>query len=96
MRRFARRAACLFVLGSDPIPELKAQLAGELVRALKGWQPTEAHARLGLDQPRLWDLRHGRLERFSLQRLIRLLALLRYRVAITLQRGISDAFLRLA
>ena len=86
MQRLCFETSQSGMLRSDPIPALKDQLAEELVKALKGWQPTETQARLGLDQPRLWDLRHGRLERFSLQRLIRLLALLRYKATVTLER----------
>ena len=61
------------MLRPDPVPELKRQLAAELVRALKGWAPTEVWFRFRLDQPRLWELRRGQLHRFSLQRLVRLL-----------------------
>ena len=57
----------------DPIPPLKRQLARE-IRALLGStnQHVAAH-RLGVDQPRMSDLLHDKLDRFSLEKLIRLL-----------------------
>lgn len=61
------------MLRPDPVPELKRQLAAELVRALRGWSPGDVWYRLKLDHARLWELRHARLDRFSLQRLVRLL-----------------------
>ncbi|MGQ0641471.1 MAG: helix-turn-helix domain-containing protein [Gemmatimonadaceae bacterium] len=57
----------------DPIPALKRQLAQE-IRALLG--DTNQHVaarRLGVDQPRMSDLLHDKLDRFSLEKLIRLL-----------------------
>jgi len=50
----------------DPIPPLKRQLARE-IRALLGDtnQHVAAH-RLGVDQPRMSDLLHDKLDRFSL------------------------------
>ena len=82
----------------DPVDVLKQQLARELINALKGWKPTEIYFRLRLDQPRVWELRRGKLERFSLQRLVRLLGEMRYEVVVTvskqpsvqpLKRGVS-------
>jgi predicted XRE-type DNA-binding protein len=55
----------------DPIPALKRQLAELLVERLEGWSQTYAAHLLGIDQPRLSNLRRGRLERFSLEQLIR-------------------------
>ena len=55
----------------DPIPALKRQLAELLVERVEGWSQTDAAHLLGTDQPRLSDLRAGRLERFSLEQLIR-------------------------
>lgn len=56
---------------ADPVPELKRQLAAELVRAIDGWTPGQLIYRIRIDQPRVSDLRRGRLERISLARLIR-------------------------
>jgi predicted XRE-type DNA-binding protein len=58
----------------DPIPLLKEQLARELVTRLDGWTQGNAASFIGTDQPRVSDLRKGRLERFSLEQLIRLIA----------------------
>ena len=56
---------------ADPIAALKRQLAAELVRAIQGWTPGQLIHRINIDQPRVSDLRRGRLERISLERLIR-------------------------
>jgi len=58
----------------DLIPDLKEQLRREIVALVGHWEPFVAARRLGTDQPRLSDLKRGRLERFSLQGLIRMLA----------------------
>ena len=55
----------------DPIPALKRQLAQLVVARVRGWSQADAAFFLGTDQPRLSDLRRGRLERFSLEQLIR-------------------------
>ncbi|MEO8620808.1 MAG: XRE family transcriptional regulator [bacterium] len=57
----------------DPIPALKRQLANAIVAACDGWTQWNAAVLLGIDQPRISDLRNGRLERFSLDQLVRLL-----------------------
>jgi predicted XRE-type DNA-binding protein len=59
------------VRDDDPIPALKAALATELVRAIDGWTPGQLIYRMRIDQPRVSDLRRGRLERISVERLIR-------------------------
>lgn len=70
-------------LAHDPIPELKKQLAREIL-ALVGHINQHVAARiLGIDQPRMSDLMHGRLERFSASKLIRILAHIDRRVDIT-------------
>jgi predicted XRE-type DNA-binding protein len=58
----------------DPIPELKEQLRREIMALVGRWNPFVAARRLGTDQPRMSDLKRGRLERISLQKLIRMLA----------------------
>lgn len=55
----------------DPIPQLKQQLAELVVERLHGWSQIYAANFLGTDQPRISDLRRGRLNRFSLEQLIR-------------------------
>jgi predicted XRE-type DNA-binding protein len=55
----------------DPIRSLKQQLARELVARLDGWRQDYAASFLGTDPSRVSNLRNGRLDRFSLERLIR-------------------------
>jgi predicted XRE-type DNA-binding protein len=56
----------------DPIPELKAQVARAVTDHLNGWSQVNAGALLRTDQPRVSAFRGGRLERLSLEQLIRL------------------------
>jgi predicted XRE-type DNA-binding protein len=58
----------------DPIPELKRQLAQLVVARVAGSNQVDAAMLLGTDQPRVSDLRRGRLERFSLEQLLRFVA----------------------
>src|SRR3982751_1810181 len=58
----------------DPIPVLKRQLADVVVERLEGWTQVYAADFLGTDQPRMSDLRARRLDRFSLEQLVRFVA----------------------
>lgn len=58
----------------DPIPALKRQVAADVVAQLHAWTQPMAAELLRTDQPRVSDLRNGKLERFSLERLIRFAA----------------------
>lgn len=69
----------------DPVPALKRQLAEEILALAATTHFSVAATGLGVDEPRLSDLRAGRLERFSLQKLIRMLANLRRRVVLTVE-----------
>ena len=61
-------------MNDDPILALKRQLADAVV-ALSGRMPvTVAARRFGIDTARMCDLRRGRIARFSVERLIRILA----------------------
>ena len=66
----------------DRIPELKRQAASELVKLLEGWNSHFVAAEIGTDQPRISDIRHGRLKRFSLETLIRYITRLKMRVEL--------------
>jgi predicted XRE-type DNA-binding protein len=66
----------------DPIPALKQQLAEALVERLEGWTQPMAAELLGTDQPRLSDLRRGKLQRLSLEQLVRFASRLRATVSI--------------
>jgi len=65
---------------TDPIPALKHQLAHEIRVILGRFNQHVAARRLGVDQPRMSDLLHDKLDRFSLEKLIRLPANLDRRV----------------
>jgi predicted XRE-type DNA-binding protein len=66
----------------DPIPELKAQAARELVKLLEGWNSQFVAAEIGTDAPRISDIRRGKLQRFSLETLIRYITRLKMRVEL--------------
>jgi hypothetical protein len=65
----------------DPIPDLKRRAAAALVPLLQG-NAHDVAAGIGTDQPRISDLRRGKLERFSLETLIRYLVRSRQRVEL--------------
>jgi len=69
----------------DPIPALKRQLAHEILALAERTDVVLVARGLGVDQPRVWDLRAGRLERFSLQKLVRMLANVKRRVVLTIE-----------
>jgi predicted XRE-type DNA-binding protein len=65
----------------DPIPKLKQHLAKSILETIESkWYIYERV--IGLDQPRLSNLERGQLDRFSVQKLIRVLAILNRRVDI--------------
>jgi hypothetical protein len=65
----------------DPLYALKRQLA-DAILALAVHKPvTVAARRFGIDSTRMCDLRRGRIARFSVERLIRILA--------TVDRGVK-------
>lgn len=66
----------------DPIPTLKEQLRKEILSAIEPWPQAVAAKVIGVDPPRVSDLVRGRLERFSLEKLICLLAAVDRRVDI--------------
>ena len=59
----------------DPIPAFKRQLSVELQRSMNGWDTPELCYFMRLSQPDVARLRAGKLERFSVERLIRLLGI---------------------
>lgn len=67
----------------DPIPELKRQLGVELARLVSGWNIDDIACLIGTDRRRIPELRRGKLDRFSLETLVRYLTRLRRRVQIT-------------
>ena len=69
----------------DPIPDLKQAVAAAIVSRLDGWTQPMAAELLRTNQARVSNLRRGRLENFSLQRLIRMAARLRATVRVDIQ-----------
>jgi predicted XRE-type DNA-binding protein len=67
----------------DPVPELKDQLAAELAELIEGYSAGIAAAHMGVNHRRVCDIRAGRLERFSLETLIRFAAHLGCRVDLS-------------
>ena len=67
----------------DPIPALKQRLAQAILEEVGERNMWIADRLLGIDQPALWRLEHGHLQRFSVHKLIRLLARINRQVDIT-------------
>ena len=67
----------------DPIPPLKIEMANHVVQRLHGWSQWYAASFIWTDQPRMSDLRNGRLTRFSLEQLIRFAARLGAEITIS-------------
>ena len=78
----------------DPVPELKERLAQEIVEVIEGWTQWNAAALLNTDQPRVSDLRRGKLDRFSLEQLMRMLARINRRVDVTIVPTWRNSWLR--
>jgi predicted XRE-type DNA-binding protein len=76
----------------DPVPPLKRELAAELVRIIAGWNRANVAVLMHTDPARVSDLRHGRLDRFSVESLVRFLARMRHHVQVTI---VSERELRL-
>jgi hypothetical protein len=57
----------------DPMLALKQQAAAALAPLIDPWPPEFAAAVIGVERARIPDLRRGKLDRFSLERLIRFL-----------------------
>src|SRR5215204_3695296 len=70
-------------MSGDQIPILKRQLA-DAILAIAGQTNMHVAARVfGIGVPRMSDLRRGRIARFSVERLIRILATVDRRVDLT-------------
>ena len=70
----------------DPIPTLKQQVGDLLAKELAGWRRWDIAQWIGTEAPRISDIRKGRLQRFSLETLLRYAARLRYRVELKLEK----------
>lgn len=72
----------------------ESALARAVVDALDGWSQEYAAAFLWTDQPRMSDLRSGRLGRFSLEQLIRFASRIGGDVSVTVTWTARKRFLR--
>jgi predicted XRE-type DNA-binding protein len=68
----------------DPIPALKRQLGGALAPLVSGWNGDDIAYLLQTDRSRIAELRREKLDRFSLETLIRYLSRLDGSVEIKL------------
>ena len=66
-----------------PIAALRQQLADEILRLVDDFPTVISANLLCIDERRMADLRHGRVQRFSVERLIRMLAQIDRRVDLT-------------
>jgi hypothetical protein len=72
----------------DPIPELKRSAASLLAKRISGWASAyDAAVLLGTQRARVVDIRCGRLERFSLETLLRYLVRAGARVELRVTDG---------
>ena len=71
---------------NDPIPALKQQTRDELIALIGRWNQSVAASAIRTDQPRMSDLERNRLERFSLETLIRFLTRVDCRVELKVVR----------
>jgi predicted XRE-type DNA-binding protein len=77
---------CLRISPIDSIPALKQQLGRDLARLLAGWNADDIAVLIGTDRPRISELRRAKLDRFSLETLIRYLTRLGHRVDVSVTR----------
>ena len=68
----------------DPIHALKAQLGAAIAPLVSGWNGDDIAAFLGTDRSRIAELRREKLDRFSLETLIRYATKLSRRVDLTI------------
>lgn len=69
----------------DPIPDLKEQVGAEIAKRIADRNQVHVALDLETDQPRVSDLKYGKLGRFSLETLIRYLSRLRCRITLTVE-----------
>lgn len=67
----------------DPIPQLKEQLRQEILSIANRYTVTHAAMELEIATASMSRIRSGNLERFSLEKLIRILAVVQRRVEIS-------------
>lgn len=87
LRSGARSSTVDRMTDSDPVFVLKQQLAREICSLVQPVHQSVAAFTLDIDQPLVCRLRHGRVERVSLDRLIRILHRIGRPVTITVGTG---------
>jgi len=60
-------------MNTDPIPALKREAGAQLAVLVAGWNADDIAYLLGTDRSRIAELRRGKLDRFSLETLIKFL-----------------------
>jgi predicted XRE-type DNA-binding protein len=83
--RWRRIVSSRLSSGIDPDQELKAQLARALCDILEAWPQANAAALAHLHESEISRLRNNKLERFSVERLIRLIAAFGYDIGVELK-----------
>jgi predicted XRE-type DNA-binding protein len=68
---------------------MRSNIMSAITNAVRGWDTTQARAakRLGIAQPRLNDLLHGRIDKFSLDTLLTLATRAGLRVKIDIRKA---------
>jgi len=66
----------------DPIPEFKRQIAEELCLLTSHWTQANAAGHMHVSQSRISELRRGRLENISLEKLLQCLSHFSYELEI--------------
>src|SRR5688572_17925953 len=69
----------------DPIPDLKEQVGAEIAKRIAHRRQEHVACELETDQPRVSDLKYGKLGRFSLETLIKYVSRLRCRITLTVE-----------
>lgn len=94
MREVEGEYASVFdALADTPAEAATLNVRSQLMKAIRdrieefGWSETEAAERLAVTQPRVSDLKNGRLSRFSLDTLVNLAAL----AGLTVQMSVIDS-----
>ena len=69
--------------------KLRAQLMNEIIRKIekKGWSQATSAKKLGVTQPRISDLKRGKMSKFSLDMLVNMLAAIGDEVEIKIKKA---------
>jgi len=95
MKSGDRHSSAFDALESDPVVAQNLKVRSELMMALeqeinkRGLTQKAAAETLGVSQPRVSDLMKGRIDKFSIDMLINMLATLGRGVSIRLGRGVT-------